>query len=105
MTVPVGCPARVPDWLSRVARKKSDRRRSNTDREAEPVTKPDPRHYQIGMLAVLLVYGVFWLDFEISGRQAAVTLVTALVTQYVCSRVWGLASFDPRSALISGLSL
>jgi len=30
---------------------------------------------------------------------------TALVTQYVCSRVWRLPAFDPRSALISGLSL
>lgn len=29
----------------------------------------------------------------------------ALATQYVCTRVWRLAAFDPRSALISGLSL
>jgi enediyne biosynthesis protein E5 len=65
----------------------------------------DPRLYQIAVLACLLLYGVLRLDFEVPARQAAVLLGTALLTQAVCTRIWGLPAFDPRSALISGLSL
>ncbi len=77
----------------------------------------DPRHYQIALLATLLAYGVTRLDFEIGALQAAVTLGAALGTQYLCTRIWKLPwpaeaasprrrpAFDPRSALISGLSL
>jgi Na+-transporting NADH:ubiquinone oxidoreductase subunit NqrB len=32
-------------------------------------------------------------------------LAAALLTQYACTRLWKLPAFDPRSALISGLSL
>lgn len=67
--------------------------------------KQDPRYYQIAMLMGLLVYGVLRLDFEISGPQTTVTLATALLTQYACTRLWRLPAYDPRSALISGLSL
>jgi Na+-transporting NADH:ubiquinone oxidoreductase subunit NqrB len=67
--------------------------------------RPDPRHYQIATLASLLVYGIVALDFEIAASRAAAILATALVTQYVCTRLSGLPAFDPRSALISGLSL
>lgn len=65
----------------------------------------DPRLYQILILAVLLVYGVFSLDLEIGLLRALLLLTTVLFTQYVCSRLWRLPAFDPRSALISGLSL
>jgi enediyne biosynthesis protein E5 len=65
----------------------------------------DPRHYQIATLASLLAYGVVSLDFEIDPARAAATLTTALLTQYACTLLWRLPSFDPRSALISGLSL
>lgn len=65
----------------------------------------DPRHYQIAVLASLLVYGVFALDFEIAPARAAAVLATALLTQVACTRIWELPRFDPRSALISGLSL
>src|SRR4029453_18210123 len=65
----------------------------------------DPRHYQIATLASLLVYGILWLDFEIDPARAVTLPWTALLTQYICTRVWRLPSFDPRSALISGLSL
>ena len=65
----------------------------------------DPRHYQIAVLASLLVYGIGWLDFEISLARAALILSSALVAQYVCITLWKLPAFDPRSALISGLSL
>lgn len=65
----------------------------------------DPRLYQILVLASLLVYGVTRLDLEIRLGQAVLLLGTALLTQWACTRLWRLPAFDPRSALISGLSL
>ena len=68
----------------------------------------DPRLYQIGTLAALLVYGMGWLDFDITPVRAALILATALATQRVCDRLSGSrAPFasTSRSALISGLSL
>lgn len=65
----------------------------------------DPRLYQILVLASLLVYGVARLDLEVRAGQAALLLGTALLTQYACTRIWRLPAFDPKSALISGLSL
>ena len=65
----------------------------------------DPRHYQIAILTSLLVYGILWLDFEVQVAQAFVILATAQLTQYVCTKLWALPRFDPKSALISSLSL
>jgi enediyne biosynthesis protein E5 len=76
----------------------------------------DPRLYQIGTLASLLVYGMAWLDFDISPARVSLILVTVLVTQALCDRfATGPAragdrrgsrfSMSARSALISGLSL
>ena len=65
----------------------------------------DPRLYQIAVLASLLAYGVLWLDFEVRPGRALVLLATALGAQYACTRLWRLPAFDPKSALISGLSL
>jgi Na+-transporting NADH:ubiquinone oxidoreductase subunit NqrB len=65
----------------------------------------DPRLYQILVLAALLVYGVTGLDLEVTLPRAALLLATALLTQLACTRLWRLPAFDPRSALISGLSL
>ncbi|HSS76977.1 MAG TPA: RnfABCDGE type electron transport complex subunit D [Thermoanaerobaculia bacterium] len=65
----------------------------------------DPRIYQILVLASLLVYGVFRLDFEIGAGRALLLLGTALLTQLLCTRLWHFPAFDPKSALISGLSL
>lgn len=65
----------------------------------------DPRLYQIAVLSSLLIYGIFRLDLEIRLEQAALLLGTALLVQFLCTRLWGLPAFDPRSALISGLSL
>jgi Na+-transporting NADH:ubiquinone oxidoreductase subunit NqrB len=56
-------------------------------------------------LASLLAYGTFFLDFDVSPRQALVLLVTTLTAQWACTRARGPRAFDPRSALISGLSL
>jgi hypothetical protein len=69
------------------------------------VARIDPRFYQIAVLGSLLVYGLVALEFEVSAGRAALTLGAALVTQYGCTRLWRLPAFDPRSALISGLSL
>ena len=65
----------------------------------------DPRLYQILLLSSLLVYGVVRLDLEVRPGRALALLATALLTQYACTRLWRLPAFDPRSALISGLSL
>jgi Na+-transporting NADH:ubiquinone oxidoreductase subunit NqrB len=65
----------------------------------------DPRLYQILLLASLLVYGVVRLDFEIGAGRALLLLATALLAQLACTRLWRLPAFDPKSALISGLSL
>jgi Na+-transporting NADH:ubiquinone oxidoreductase subunit NqrB len=69
---------------------------------------PDPRLYQIGTLAALLVYGIGWLDFDITPLRAALILGSALATQKIGD--WLSGSVAPfastsRSALISGLSL
>jgi len=68
----------------------------------------DPRLYQIGTLAALLVYGMGWLGFDITPARAALLLATALVTQKICDRISGATApfaSTSRSALISGLSL
>jgi len=75
------------------------------DSPAPPRRRLDPRLYQIAVLSGLLVYGLLALDFEIGIAQALVLLGTALATQYAGTRICRLPAFDPRSALISGLSL
>jgi hypothetical protein len=65
----------------------------------------DPRIYQIGALSALLVYGIGVLDLDVRGEKVLAILGTALITQYVCGRLAGLPSYDPRSPLISALSL
>lgn len=75
---------------------------------ADPVTPRlplDPRYYQIAVLGGLLTYGLGWLHFDITPDRAALLLSTALLTQYACTKLWRLPKFDPKSALISGLSL
>lgn len=68
-------------------------------------TRWDPRYWQIGALSALLLYGVARLDFDITASRAAAILGSALALQWICSRLWRLPKFDPRSAAISGLSL
>ena len=68
-------------------------------------TRLDPRGYQIAALAGLLAYGMVGLAFEVSIARVSLLLATALATQYVGGRLARLPGFDPRSALISGLSL
>jgi len=65
----------------------------------------DPRHYQIVVLAMLVTYGVVMLDFGIHWYNAVGILCTALAVQFLGTRAFCLPSFDPRSPLITALSL
>ena len=65
----------------------------------------DPRLYQIGALSGLLAYGLLVLDLEVRPARAALVLAAVLAVQYCCTRLWRLPAYDPKSALISGLSL
>ncbi len=65
----------------------------------------DPRWYQISSLLALLLYGVASLGLDVRPSRAAVLLTSVLLTQYACSVLARLGAFDPKSALISGLSL
>jgi enediyne biosynthesis protein E5 len=67
--------------------------------------RPDPRYYQIAVLSGLLVYGVARLGFDVTPGRVLLLLGTALLTQLAATRLARLRAFDPRSALISGLSL
>src|SRR5437870_4255090 len=69
-----------------------------------PRSRLDPRLYQSTVLAGLLAYGLATLHFETSFPQVVVTLASALATQWVVDAS-ARRAFDPRSALISGLSL
>jgi len=73
----------------------------------------DPRLYQIATLSSLLVYGMGWLDFEITPSRVLLIISTVLVTQWTCDRITAARTgrrapafaTSARSALISGLSL
>src|SRR5215813_8121411 len=65
----------------------------------------DPRWYQIAVLSGLLGWGLFRLRFDLAAPQVVVTIGAALATQLACTRIARLPKFDPKSALISGLSL
>ncbi|MDP3595695.1 MAG: hypothetical protein Q8S75_01715, partial [Nitrospirota bacterium] len=75
------------------------------DRVKTHFSSLDPRLYQIASLSTLLLYGLLWLHFDVSPWQIVVTLGTALLTQYAGTRYYNLPVFDPRSPLISALSL
>jgi enediyne biosynthesis protein E5 len=72
---------------------------------APPSRFGDPRYYQIAVLSGLLTYGTWVLEFDVRPWQIPLTLAVALFTQWACTRLWKLPKFDPRSALISALSL
>jgi Na+-transporting NADH:ubiquinone oxidoreductase subunit NqrB len=70
-----------------------------------PARSFDPRLYQIAALSGLLVYGLLVLDLEVRPARAVLILAAVLAVQYACTRLWRLPAYDPKSALISGLSL
>ena len=76
----------------------------------------DPRDLQIAALAALLAWGQWQLGFAVPPSHIAATLGVALLTQALASRLARLPApataihglrlpFEPRSALISSLSL
>jgi len=75
-----------------------------TDKRTHAIWR-DPRLYQIASLSTLLLYGIFFLHFDLSIWQILVTLIAAQLTQYAGTRFCTLPTFDPKSALISSLSL
>ncbi len=64
----------------------------------------DPRHAQIAVLSGLAIWGALALDFGTDTLTALAVVLTALATEWVGSRFRG-RRFDPRSPLISALSL
>lgn len=65
----------------------------------------DPRYYQIATLGGLLAYGIWSLDFEVSIGRAILIIASALASQLALTKWLGLSGYDPKSPLISALSL
>jgi Na+-transporting NADH:ubiquinone oxidoreductase subunit NqrB len=65
----------------------------------------DPRWLQIASLAALLAYGVVALDLEVRAGAATTVIAVCLLVQWLGTRLAGLPRYDPKSALISALSL
>jgi len=75
------------------------------NKPSKPTFWRDPRLYQIVSLSTLLLYGLVFLHFDIPSWQIVITIGTTLLTQYAGTRYFHVPSFDPKSALISSLSL
>jgi Na+-transporting NADH:ubiquinone oxidoreductase subunit NqrB len=71
----------------------------------DSIARRDPRFFQIAALAGLLAYGMAFRGFDVGPIRVALILGAAIASQYACTRIFRLPSFDPKSALISGLSL
>jgi Na+-transporting NADH:ubiquinone oxidoreductase subunit NqrB len=65
----------------------------------------DPRYFQIATLGLLLLWGLVGLDLEVRWTNAAAIGLSAMATQLVATRLARLPRFEPKSALISALSL
>jgi Na+-transporting NADH:ubiquinone oxidoreductase subunit NqrB len=65
----------------------------------------DPRDAQILVLAMLLAWGMAFLHFDVTPGRVLLLLGVALGTQLVATQLAGLDRFDPKSPLISALSL
>ena len=59
----------------------------------------DPRDYQVAVLGLLLAYGLGWLDFDLGGGTVFAILSSCVLTQYLCTRLWHLKHYEPKSAL------
>ncbi|MEM7049563.1 MAG: DUF2330 domain-containing protein [Acidobacteriota bacterium] len=75
------------------------------DTVLERIRRSDPRYFQIAALSLLLLWGLTALDLEVRPGNAALIVGSALATQLFFTRRLALAAFDPKSALISSLSL
>ncbi|MCC7072506.1 MAG: RnfABCDGE type electron transport complex subunit D [Deltaproteobacteria bacterium] len=70
----------------------------------ERVRAIDPRIYQMTVQATLLTHGMLFLDFDLGLAQVAVTIGTALMTQWIACRVVRVP-FELYSAANTSLSL
>lgn len=66
--------------------------------------KLDPRYFQIATLGALVTYGVGVLRFDVS-LDAIVTIIFAALMTQLLGSISTNTAFEPRSALISALSL
>ena len=64
----------------------------------------DPRHYQIGILSSLVLIGVFIYSFALPWWHVVACVGSTLGTQFLADKIIK-RKFEPRSALISALSL
>ncbi|MBX2860426.1 MAG: RnfABCDGE type electron transport complex subunit D [Vampirovibrio sp.] len=71
----------------------------------QPGILQDARHYQILILTLLLCLGNTWFQFDIATGQVLAVLAAACLTQFLFSLPLKNVSFDPRSPLITSLSL
>jgi Na+-transporting NADH:ubiquinone oxidoreductase subunit NqrB len=69
------------------------------------VSFADARTWQVFALGLLLTYGVGMLGFDQPPANIALIIVTALATQWLCSRAIFGQRFDPLSPLITAFSL
>src|SRR6266508_2996982 len=106
---PVGIPAlAAAGEATAIATRATTAAGGRVTRDARPLEAHpplDPRLYQIAVLTSLLVYGIAWVGLDVDPGRAVAILAAALVTQLAATALAGLPRFDPRSALISGLSL
>jgi Na+-translocating ferredoxin:NAD+ oxidoreductase RnfD subunit len=65
----------------------------------------DPRHYQISVLSSLILIGLFAYSFRLPWWHVVGCVGATLVTQALADRLVAKRPFDPRSPLISALSL
>lgn len=65
----------------------------------------DPRTYQVITLFGLLLYGKLAMSFAVTWTQIISTILLAVFVQWICTKAFHLQRFDPRSALISSMSL
>ena len=65
----------------------------------------DPRWFQIACLSGLLVWGIFGLSFDVVPTHMVAIVVVAQLAQAGFTRLFRAGAWDPKSALISSLSL
>ncbi|MEM9600310.1 MAG: RnfABCDGE type electron transport complex subunit D [Pseudomonadota bacterium] len=65
----------------------------------------DPRHYQIAVLSSLILIGLFAYSFRLPWWHVVACVGSTLGTQALADRFIANRPFDPRSPLISALSL
>lgn len=64
----------------------------------------DPRHYQVAVLSSLILFGVFHYSFDLPWWHVVACVGSTLCSQALADKMIG-RKFDPRSPLISALSL